>query len=1131
NKLKRFAKDTIRYEGGKWTKSGAVNKMFAPELRKFTVDATQTVAAIHKGADRLRTASRAAAEIYSDVQWIINEGESEQNMQHILEKVKRLTIYGFATSKELDGDAKDLTTRALRLPTSVRYLEDTEEDSHSLPINNQPRATTPVPRNPVPTTNNVIVPKKLQKSSKTTDNSKTTKTANKYENTKTQKPTLHHPTRWYSTGRSPLSFSGQLETTDNSSMAVVGYRAGLQITIPVQPSPMEIETNPIISHRSTSSRQCSRKIQDSSSDKEIAQPRSELLIPVLYDKRTEQNPTNSRLSYNQPISSMSTFQDGRSTCSQRNSRGWRLYGKDRFEGCICCSANQSRISKIPHISSSRYSLPISIPPFWIECGPEVVLKTDEVCSRTIQKKGNSLSILPRRYLFDFKDETRIEGSHSNGIITLNTIRFSDKLGEERFRTKTNTRFSRIHIQHEEHADHSPSGEDEQINVKNQTIGEDYGESEDVHMPLDCRIIGENDFINTSHRRNTTTPALLTKGFSGESKSTTIPMGQTMHIISQGNGRIDMVENLGNSKEWATTSKTNRQVNSTGNNNTRRCLRLRMGSSIANHRNVRLLVPGRKRTINQCERTEDNPVCTSTTQRKIQKLHHPNFFGQHNSNQICSQEQWNSISNFARTSFGDTGDSSGIQHSNQDTTHTCIKEYHSRSAEQNNETSLRMDTTPQMVQQNSTDMEQKKDRRICFENQHQITNILEFSSRPPGSRRRCLQTDLAQERSLSSPTVEVNPVSSEKIQTRQSQRGNSGNTKLDGTILVAHGAQEQQRQDDNADKQDPLFDRLAIIQQHQGKDGLNQQTQDNLKGANRSGTQRQYNSHWKKWVIWNRDKQPPSDSLQYSLKGVIEFLVESNNMSYSTLNGMRSAIASVYKVIHPTLPPLASHTMILQFFEAKRRKDDKLPNIHTEAFDVQLLINHVVAWGKSEELELFTLQQKTITLITIATMWRPRSDIGNLQWRDVEFVMNDGNTEPIGVTLKVRQPKEIKPKASKLGALQDKTKCPVHTLWVFCQATLEGRKYLTQDHKLFLKGLHGDSETEWESVATGTIASWLKKIMDSAGIDTEKYTVHSIRAAASTKAVDLGMSFETVKDHANWSQNSSTFENYYYRPRD
>ncbi|KAI7886545.1 uncharacterized protein EV154DRAFT_427421 [Mucor mucedo] len=132
NKLKRFAIDTIKYEGGKWTKSGAINNMFGPELIKFNVDATQTVAAIHKGADRLRTASRAAAEMYSDVQWIINEGGIEQDMQHILEKVKRLTIYGFATSKELDGDAKELTTKALRLPTSVRYLEDTEEDDKEL---------------------------------------------------------------------------------------------------------------------------------------------------------------------------------------------------------------------------------------------------------------------------------------------------------------------------------------------------------------------------------------------------------------------------------------------------------------------------------------------------------------------------------------------------------------------------------------------------------------------------------------------------------------------------------------------------------------------------------------------------------------------------------------------------------------------------------------------------------------------------------------------------------------------------------------------------------------------------------------------------------------------------------------
>ncbi|KAG1043465.1 hypothetical protein G6F43_011647 [Rhizopus delemar] len=56
-------------------------------------------------------------------------------------------------------------------------------------------------------------------------------------------------------------------------------------------------------------------------------------------------------------------------------------------------------------------------------------------------------------------------------------------------------------------------------------------------------------------------------------------------------------------------------------------------------------------------------------------------------------------------------------------------------------------------------------------------------------------------------------------------------------------------------------------------------------------------------------------------------------------------------------------------------------------------------------------------------------------------------------------------------------------------------------------------------------------MELSGIDTTKHTVHSIRAAASTKAVSLGMTIDEVKDHANWSRNSSTFENYYYRPRD
>ncbi|KAG1059457.1 hypothetical protein G6F42_028309 [Rhizopus arrhizus] len=54
-------------------------------------------------------------------------------------------------------------------------------------------------------------------------------------------------------------------------------------------------------------------------------------------------------------------------------------------------------------------------------------------------------------------------------------------------------------------------------------------------------------------------------------------------------------------------------------------------------------------------------------------------------------------------------------------------------------------------------------------------------------------------------------------------------------------------------------------------------------------------------------------------------------------------------------------------------------------------------------------------------------------------------------------------------------------------------------------------------------------MQAAGIDTTNFQAHSIRLATSTKAVELGHSIQDVKKHANWSLQSNTFEDFYYKP--
>ncbi|CEI94586.1 hypothetical protein G6F70_003920 [Rhizopus microsporus] len=59
----------------------------------------------------------------------------------------------------------------------------------------------------------------------------------------------------------------------------------------------------------------------------------------------------------------------------------------------------------------------------------------------------------------------------------------------------------------------------------------------------------------------------------------------------------------------------------------------------------------------------------------------------------------------------------------------------------------------------------------------------------------------------------------------------------------------------------------------------------------------------------------------------------------------------------------------------------------------------------------------------------------------------------------------------------------------------------------------------------TVAQWNTNSLTAVGIDPDKFTAHSIRAATSTYAVQQGASIQEVKIHANWSLNAETFEKY------
>ena len=65
----------------------------------------------------------------------------------------------------------------------------------------------------------------------------------------------------------------------------------------------------------------------------------------------------------------------------------------------------------------------------------------------------------------------------------------------------------------------------------------------------------------------------------------------------------------------------------------------------------------------------------------------------------------------------------------------------------------------------------------------------------------------------------------------------------------------------------------------------------------------------------------------------------------------------------------------------------------------------------------------------------------------------------------------------------------------------------------------------KAVETCTIARWLKRVMESVGIDVGKYKAHSTRAAATSRARQLGLSVEQIVERANWSR-ATTFHKFH-----
>ncbi|KAG0736779.1 hypothetical protein G6F62_009026 [Rhizopus arrhizus] len=191
----------------------------------------------------------------------------------------------------------------------------------------------------------------------------------------------------------------------------------------------------------------------------------------------------------------------------------------------------------------------------------------------------------------------------------------------------------------------------------------------------------------------------------------------------------------------------------------------------------------------------------------------------------------------------------------------------------------------------------------------------------------------------------------------------------------------------------------------------------------------YNGIWKKFSHWCQKQIPVQDPEEYNVSNVLGFLMEHNRLSTQTLNGYRSATASQEKDTEVRIPTM-----------------DKL-----ETWDINILILYIrKELSPSTVLTLGQLQLKVILLMCINTMWRPRSDMGRIQWRDAQFTHTDG--VPDSVRLHIRRPK--KNQHQEYPTRSDPRR---RSRFRFMELTNQNRQHLAVDHTLFLRYLEVKEE--------------------------------------------------------------------------
>lgn len=310
------------------------------------------------------------------------------------------------------------------------------------------------------------------------------------------------------------------------------------------------------------------------------------------------------------------------------------------------------------------------------------------------------------------------------------------------------------------------------------------------------------------------------------------------------------------------------------------------------------------------------------------------------------------------------------------------------------------------------------------------------------------------------------------------------------------------------------DSMSTIRRSIKKQGFSEDTANIIMASWRGSTQKQYSVYIRRWFHYCGEKQ--ISTVQANVTHVLDFLTEQfqAGCAYSAVNTARSALSAIGVVVEGF--SAGAHPLVIRFMKGVFNLKPTQPK-YCQTWDVALVLTYLRKLSPVKDISLKLLTYKLAMLIALTCASRAQS----LHLLDIDAMKKGFSSYTLFYSGMLKQTRRgsSNPVAELKFYPPDRRLCVGVVLKEYLRRTSGVRNEHTQLFLSFIK--------PYKPVAKDTISRWLRCVMHMSGIDIDQFKCHSIRSAATSKALAF-VPIDNILKVAGWSK-SNTFQRFYNKP--